>query len=572
MPLSNTEIATQLDRLADLLEIQGENPFRVRAYRNAVRVISGHPQSIAELAATGHDLSDLPGIGSGIAEKIHTLLDSGHLPALEEAARETPMALADLMRVPGLGPQRVKQLYRELNVRSAADLEQAAAQGRIAELSGFGARTQARILEAVRGMTASEQRFGIAAAEDMGRALMQYLQGLDGVKKVVIAGSYRRRQETVGDLDILVTSRRGAPVMQRLREFGEIERVASQGTTRATVFLRSGLQVDVRVVPQVAFGAALYYFTGSKAHNVAVRRIAVGRGLKLNEYGLFRGDRRIAGRTEKELLAALDLPWIAPELRENRGEIEAARAGRLPRLVEVDDLRGDLHSHTTASDGHADLEAMAEAARRRGYEYLAITDHSQAVRIANGLDPSRLSRHLDAIARLDERGVGVRLLGSCEVDILEDGSLDLPDDLLQRLDVVVASVHSHFELSREKQTARLLRALDHPRVQILGHLSARRIGERDPIDLDVERVFEAAAERGCALEVNAQPERLDLSDVHCRLAKDMGVRLVISSDAHSTAGLDKIRFGVDQARRGWAEKSDVLNTRPLKEFLAALRQ
>lgn len=572
MALANTEIAEFFERLADLLEIQNANPFRVRAYRNAARIIAGYPHAIADRVAAGEDLDELPGIGPAIAEKIRTIVDTERLPALEEAARITPLALTELMDLPGLGPKRVKQLYHELGIESASDLEQAARAGRLTALAGFGAKLQAKILEAVGRLAEQKRRTRLDIAEDRAHPLVTHLAAVDGVDRVVIAGSYRRRKETVGDLDILVTCRQSAPVMEALRTFHSVQSVASQGRTRATVYLGGGLQVDVRVVNKSAFGAALHYFTGAKAHNVALRRMAVAAGLKLNEYGVFRGKRRIAGRTEEEVFAAVDLPWIPPELRENSGEIEAARENRLPRLIRVEDLRGDLHSHTLATDGHASLADMAEAARRHGYQYLAVTDHSQQVRVAGGLDPERLSRHIDAIERCNESGPGIRLLASCEVDILEDGRLDVPDELLQRMDVVVASVHSQLQLPRRRQMDRLLRAMDHPRLHILAHPTGRLIGERDPIDVDLERLLQAARERGVCLEVNAQPARLDLKDQHCRLAKELGVSLVISSDAHSTTDLDKIRFGVDQARRGWIEPENVLNTRPLNEFLQALQR
>ncbi|MCO6440918.1 MAG: DNA polymerase/3'-5' exonuclease PolX [Nitrococcus mobilis] len=572
MALSNTEIASFFEKLADLLEIQDANPFRIRAYRNAARVIAGYPHSVADQAAAGADLNELPGIGSAIAEKIHTLVDTGRLPALDEAAKTTPSTLTELMELPGLGPKRVKQLYQELGIKSTAELAQAAREDRLASLEGFGAKLQAQLLETLRQRADRQRRTRLDVAEDRARPLLKHFAAVRGVRQVIVAGSYRRRQETVGDLDILVNCRRDTPVMEALRAFPGIESVASQGETRATVFLSGGLQVDVRVIAESAFGAALHYFTGSKAHNVAIRRMAVAACLKLNEYGVFRDGQQVAGRTEEEIFAAIDLPWIPPELRENTGEIEAARHTCLPQLIRVEDLRGDLHSHTVATDGHATLAAMAEAARTRGYQYLAITDHSQQVRVAGGLDPERLSRHIDAIKRYNETEPGIRVLASCEVDILEDGRLDVPNALLQRLDVVVAAVHSQLRLPRRRQMDRLRRAMDHPRVHILAHPTGRLIGERDPIDIDLEQLLIAARERGVCMEINAQPARLDLKDNHCRLAKEMGVRLVISSDAHSTTDLAKIRFGIDQARRGWIEPQDVLNTRPLSQFLQALQR
>jgi DNA polymerase (family 10) len=400
------------------------------------------------------------------------------------------------------------------------------------------------------------------------RSLLAFLEGIPGVRRATVAGSFRRQRETVGDLDLLVSCEAGARVLERFAAYDAIARVVSRGTTRATVLLDSGLQVDVRVVPEASYGAALHYFTGSKPHNIAVRKLGVKRGLKINEYGVFRGEKRVGGRTEQEVYRAVDLPYIEPELREERGEIEAARAGRLPRLVSLEDVRGDLHAHTKASDGHTGLEEMAEEARRLGYEYLAISDHTQSLRVARGLDPKRLRRQLLEIERLNEGFDDFVLLRSAEVDILEDGSLDLPDDLLAELDLAIGAVHSHFGLSAQKQTERVLRAMDHPALRVLAHPTGRLIGRRDAVALDMERVMEGAAERGCWLELNAQPQRLDLTDVAVRAARDLGVGIAISTDAHSPDQLHFMRLGVAQARRGWLEKRDVVNTRGL----AALRR
>ena len=570
--ITNAEIADDFERLADLLELQEANPFRVRAYRNAARFISGYAHPLTELVAEGADLDELPGIGEGIAQKIETLVETRRLPALEEAAKKTPLVLTDLMRVPGLGPKRVKLLYDSLDVKNTRDILRAAKNGKLAELPGFGDKLSAKIAAAVEHLAAEQKRFRLADAEKLAAPLVEYLQGLDGVGRVVIAGSLRRRKDTVGDIDIVVTARDGAAILKKLTQFEGVHEVVSRGDTRATVIVGMNLQVDVRVVPEAAFGAALYYFTGSRAHSIAVRRIAQDRDLKLNEYGLFRGGERIAGKTEEDLSKALGMDWIPPELREDGGEIEAAREHRLPKLVTVEDLRGDLHSHTTATDGHASLEEMAEAARKLGYEYLAITDHTRSTRIANGLDAKGMRRHLAAIDELNERLRGIRLLKSAETDIREDGSLDLPDNVLGDMDFVLGTIHAHFDLPYRKQTERILRAFDHPLFSGLAHPMARHIGQREPIDFDFEKICKAAAERGIFLEVNAQPARLDLDGEHCRMAKDMGVMLAISTDSHSVSDLGGIRFGVDQARRGWIESKDVINTRPLKQFLKLLRK
>ena len=561
MTVRNAEIAEIFDRMAALLEIQGANPFRIRAYRNAARTVDDLPRSLEAMISEGEDLSKLPDIGKDLAGKIAEIVDTGRLEALEEMEKEVPAGLVDLTRLPGLGAKRVRALHDELGISGLDELRRAAKAGHIRELSGFGAKTEQRILEALSRRAQEERRFLLSDVEDIADRYVDHLKAVSGVREVVVAGSYRRRKETVGDLDILVTCRKGSPVMERFVEYDEVDTVLSQGTTRSTVVLRSGLQVDLRVVAQVSYGAALYYFTGSKAHNVAVRTIAVKKKLKINEYGVFKGKRRVAGKTEREIFRAVGLPYIEPELRENRGEIEAARKRRLPRLVSSSDMRGDLHCHTEATDGRNSLEEMANAAKALGYEYLAITDHSKRVAVTHGMDEARLRKQLEAIDRLNSRLRGLRLLKAMEVDILENGKLDLADGVLKDLDLTVCAVHIGLGIGRDKQTERIIRAMDNPHFTILAHPTGRLINQRAASDIDMERVMEAAVERGCYLELNAQPERLDLDDVHCRMAKDMGLKVAISSDAHSADGLGCLRFGVDQGRRGWLEAEDVLNAR-----------
>ncbi|MGB5368467.1 MAG: DNA polymerase/3'-5' exonuclease PolX [Polyangiales bacterium] len=566
MPVRNAEIADLFDRMAVLLEIQGANPFRVRAYRNAARTLDGLPRSVADMLAEEEDLSKLPGIGKDLAGKIAEFIETGHLAALEEVETEVPAELINLTRLPGLGPKRVKILHEDLGIRDLAELERAVRKHRIRELRGFGPKTEQRILEALSRHAPEERRHKLADVEEIASSYVDYLRAIPGVKEVIVAGSYRRRKETVGDLDILVTCKKGSPIMEGFVEYDEVDTVISRGTTRATVLLRSGIQVDLRVVAQASYGAALYYFTGSKAHNIAVRTIAVKKKLKINEYGVFKGEHRVAGKTENELFKAVGLRYIEPELRENRGEIEAAKKNRLPRLVSVSDIRGDLHAHTNATDGHHSLREMAEAAKELGYAYLAITDHSKRVTVAHGMDEKRLRKQLDAIDRLNGRLDGIRVLKGVEVDILADGTLDLSDSVLRHLDLTIGAIHSGFTLSRDKQSERIIRAMDNPHFNILAHPTGRLINQRPGYEVDMERVMEAALERGCYLELNAQPDRLDLHDVHCRMAKDMGLKLAISTDAHSTSNLEYMRFGVDQGRRGWLEPEDVLNTRPWREL------
>jgi DNA polymerase (family 10) len=569
--IQNSEIAGMFEQLADLLEIREENPFRIRAYRNAARVIRGHPKPMSDLVDAGADLSELPGIGKDLAGKIETILRTGKLPLLEQVRARVPTPLVELTRIEGLGPKRAKRLYRALKIRSLEDLQRAARSGRIRELEGFGARTEQLIAQRAARAVSAERRVVLADAEGTAGPLVEYLRRASGVRAVEVAGSFRRRRETVGDLDVLVSAVRGAAVMEKLVTYEDVVEVVAKGKTRATVRLRSGLQVDVRVVPPVSFGSALHYFTGSKAHNIAVRRLAMAKGLKLNEYGVFRDGHRIGGRTEQEVFAAVGLAYIPPELREDRGEIEAAGRRQLPALVELEHIRGDLHCHTRASDGRDTLEAMAKAAAARGYEYLSINDHSRHVTVAHGLESRRLQQQIRAIDRLNEKLQGVVVLKSVEVDILDDGSLDLPDRVLKQLDFTVCAIHYGFGRSRAKQTERILRAMDHPCFNVLAHPTGRLINAREPYDIDLERILEAARERGRILELNAQPDRLDLDDRACRMAREAGVRVVISTDAHSTTDLDLMRFGVSQARRGWLEPGDVINARPLAELRRLLR-
>jgi len=568
MPTHNADIAAVFEEIADRLEIQGANPFRIRAYRNAARMLGELPQEARALLDKGEDLTRLPGIGDDLAAKIREIVETGHCSLLDRLRRELPPAVTELLQIPGLGPKRVKALYHDLEVQTVEQLYRAARDGRIRALPGFGEKTELNILQAVEAHASQTRRFKLAVAAQYADALTAFLRAIPGVEQVTVAGSFRRMRETVGDLDILVTATADSPVMQRFTAYDEVAEVLSAGTTRASVILKSSLQVDLRVVDATSYGAALCYFTGSKAHNIAIRRIAQHLGLKVNEYGVFRGSERIAGEDEVSVYQSVGLPYIPPELREDRGEIEAAHGGRLPNLVQFADLRGDLHAHTRATDGHDSLREMALAAKALGLQYLAITEHSRHLTVAHGLDPLQLARQCEEIDRLNLEFDGITLLKGIEVDILEDGSLDLPDEVLGRLDLVIGAVHSQFHLSRAKQTTRILRAMDHPHFSMLAHPSGRLIEQRDPYDVDMLRIIRHAKNRGCFLELNAHPERLDLLDSQCQMAKEEGVLVSINSDAHSTFDFANLRFGIGQARRGWLEKDDVLNTRTL----AALRR
>lgn len=567
MPVHNADVAAVFDEIADLLEIQGENVFRVRAYRNAARTLRDLSVEIAGMLKAGEDITQLPGIGKDLAGKIQEVAEKGTSSQLEALRGRLPQGLSALLKVPGLGPQRVKALHETLRIDSVEDLYQAAQSGKIRTLEGFAEKTEQRILQALEDHVQKKgQRFLLASATERADKLTEYLRKAAGVRQAVAAGSLRRCKDTVGDLDILVTASAKSRVMAHFVKYPEVSQIVSQGTTRSTVMLGSGLQVDLRVVAAESFGAALHYFTGSKAHNIAVRRLGQQRGLKVNEYGVFKGDQVVAGDTEESVFASVGLPFIPPELREDRGEIEAAKQGHLPKLVEVPQLKGDLHCHTTASDGRSTALEMVDAARRMGLKYLAVTDHAGHLLKGKGGGLSRLKKHIEQLRHLGEETKGLVVLVGLEVDILENGSLDAPETALAELDLVIGAVHSHFDLSPSKQTKRLLKAMDHRHFTLLAHPSARLLPDRLPCEFDMSRVVRQAGQRGCYLELNAQPKRLDLLDTHCQLAKQEGVLVSINSDAHAASEFDNLRFGVGQAKRGWLEKQDVLNTRSLREL------
>ena len=558
MPVHNADIAAAFEEIADLLELGDENPFRVRAYRNAARVVGGLSLDLAATLAEGAELPKLPGIGADLAGKIRELAATGSCKLLAQLRRRFPAGITALLALPGLGPKRVRAL-RAARIGSLEDLRRAARAGKLPALPGFGEKTAQRIVDAAQAQLAAPRRFKLALAAQYAEPLAKYLGA-------VVAGSYRRRKDTVGDLDFLVVSDEPEKVDARFVKYPEVKEVLASGTTRSSVRLASGIQADLRVVPRESYGAALHYFTGSKSHNIAVRKLGIARGLKINEYGVWRGEKRVAGETEESVYAAVGLPYIEPELRENQGELEAARRGALPRLVELADLRGNLHAHTSATDGRNTVREMALAAKARGLEYFAVTDHSRRLAMAHGLDPRRLEKQIAEIDDVNRDLRGITVLKGIEVDILEDGSLDLPDSVLAKLDLAVCAVHGSFGLSRARQTARVLKALCNPHVSILAHPTGRLIGEREAYELDMLAVMRKAKSRGVALELNAHPDRLDLNDVHCRMAKDEGVRVSIGSDAHGVDGFEVLRYGVGQARRGWLEKKDVLNARPLAEL------
>jgi DNA polymerase (family 10) len=580
--MDNLDIARELDTLADLLEIQGANPFRIRAYRNAVNTVRSSSRALADMVEAGEDLTELPDIGDRVADHIVEFLQRGTIDRMEEVTREFPRSLAELVRLGGLGPKKVRKLFDELGVRTVDDLAEALDAGEVQTLEGFGKKSAENLRAAIEDHRKHTGRFQIHEVEQLVAGVLEHMANAPDVGRFEVAGSLRRRKETIGDVDLLAErDGDGTPVVEHFVSYPGAKRVLGSGSTKGSIVLHSGLQVDLRVIPGDSFGAALLYFTGSKEHNVALRTRAVRDGLRVNEWGVYRveesgddtsgGDdrdfgQRVAGDTEQDVYEALGLPWIPPELRENRGEIAAALDGTLPSLVTLEDIQGDLQMHSTWSDGRASLKDMARACVKCGYAYMAVTDHSQAMAMVGGLTPERARAQWEEVDEVREQVPEILLLRSAEVDILRNGTLDLPDDILEELDVVLVSVHSFMDQDRKTMTERVLRAIRHPSVDILAHPTGRIVNRREPFELDMEEVLHAAAEAGVAVELNANPNRLDLDDVHVHRAKELGVPVVISTDAHGPEGLADMRFGVAQARRGWLEASDVLNARSREDF------
>jgi DNA polymerase (family X) len=560
--MTNHDIAAVFDEIADLLEFQGANAFRVRAYRNAARTIHDLTESAADIVANpNRSLTDIEGIGKDLAEKIATLVKTGTLPMLQELLCEIPESVLAILRVPGLGPKRAAQLYHELKITTLDELRAACESNKVRHLKGFGEKTETAILQGLAVASEAEQRILWIEADLLVQEIVASMRDCKAVKQITAAGSYRRGKETVGDLDFLVVAKDVAAAMDRLADFNGVDSIIARGDTKMSLRLKNGVQVDLRAVQAESYGAALQYFTGSKEHNVVLRSRAKSRGLKINEYGVFRGEECIAGRTEKEVYGTLDLPCFPPELREARREFEWADAGELPKLIELGDIRGDLHMHSTWTDGQASIEEMAVAAKNLGRQYIAITDHSKRVTMVGGLNAEQLLSQWSEIDELRKRLHGITILKGVEVDILEHGGLDMPDDVLAQADWVVASVHFGQKQSRDQITGRVLDALQNPYVAVIGHPTGRMLLARKPYEIDMEAVMRAARDNGKMLELNSHPKRLDLDDVACAAAKSRGIPIVISTDAHRPEGLELMRCGVQQARRGGLTKADVTNTR-----------
>lgn len=569
--MRNEQIAAVFDLLADLLEIQEANPFRVRAYRSASRTISSTADSMAALVEAGEDLTQFSGIGKDLAKQIIEIVTTGSHSKLVELKEQIPGGVLDMLRIPGVGPKKVATFFNKLNLTSLDELKAAAEAGKLSEFKGFGKKTEQSILDNIDQAAEAGKRISIAEARAASEAVVQDLLQLDEVQQAAVAGSCRRRRESCGDLDVLATSSNAAAAMDCLADHQLVDSVLMRGETKMRVRLHSGVEMDLRVVPDESYGAAMQYFTGSKEHNVVVRQRAKDLGLKVNEYGVFRGEKQIAGATEQDVYAALDLPWIPPELRENRLEFALADAGEMPRLVEIADIKGDLHMHTTASDGKASIVEMAEAAKARGLKYIAITDHSKRVSMANGLDADRLRAHWAEIREARESIKGIEVLCGIECDILEDATMDLPDDVLEEADWVVAVLHYGLQQPRDQIMKRLMTAITNPHVNIIGHPSGRMVGKREGADIDFPEMLKAAADHGVMMEINAHFKRLDLNEIQAAAAKDLGIPIVISTDSHSVNGFEVLTYGVDQARRAGLTKEDVANTRTWAQFRKLLK-
>jgi len=570
---SNARIAADLDEIADLLELQDANPFRVRAYRNAARTVRDLERPVEAMVEAGEDLRDLPGVGKDIAAQIGRRIEGEEMEPLAELRGQVPSGLVEVVRVPGVGPKKAKALWSELNVTSLDDLEQAAQAGRIAGLKGFGAKTQSKILDGVASVRRFAERRRRADAETALGPLLRWLGEEPSLARLEVAGSYRRGRDTVGDIDLLAAGDDAEAVMARFRDAGEVETILASGSEKTSLVLVDGLQIDLRAVEPDAFGAALLYFTGSQAHNVRLRRRAQEQGRSLNEYGLWdkESEARVAGADEREVYEALGLSWIPPELREDRGEVEAAEKGELPVLIDVGDVVSDLHTHSDWSDGHGTLREMQEAARARGLSVLAVTDHSPALKMTGGLDRDKLLKQWEALDALEGAVDGLTVLRGMEVDIRADGTLDMDDDMLERMDVVVASVHSRFSMDEAAMTERVVTAVRHPRVNLLGHPTGRLLGQRDGYAIDLDAVIAAACEHDVALEINANPARLDLDDRWARSAARAGVPIAVNTDAHGPDDFALLRHGILQARRAWLTADRVVNTwtlARLRRFLA----
>lgn len=568
--MKNQEIAGIFNEIADLLEIKGENPFRIRAYRRAAQNIEGHAKNIADLSR--EELLEIPGIGKDLADKIEEYLKTGKVASYDDLKKEVPEGLAELLSVPSLGPKTAKLLHERLKIKNIDDLEKFAREHKLAGLPGIKEKTEENIIRGIEMLRRGKERQPLGRVLPLASDIVEYLKKKAPVEKISVAGSLRRMKDTVRDIDILITSSSPHDVMKAFVHLPDAKEVLMQGATKSSIIMREGIQVDLRVVEDESFGAALAYFTGSKEHNIRLREMAVKKGLKINEYGIFRekDNKKLGGKNEEDIYNILGLQYVPPEMREDRGEIEAALNNALPRLIELADIKGDLHVHSEWSDGSHTFEELVSAAKERGYEYIAITDHSKGLGVARGLNEERLMEEKKAIDALNKKLSGFKLLMGIEVDIRSDGRMDFSDEVFAKMDIVVASIHSGFRQSKEQLTKRLVSAMKNPYVSVIAHPTGRLIGERDPYEVDMDYILKIAKETGTALEINAYPLRLDLNDIYAKTAKELGIKFVISTDAHLTSQFDYMHYGVSIARRGWIEKKDVLNTMSYNSLVKAL--
>jgi DNA polymerase (family 10) len=575
--MTNQEIADILIHISEILDIQGENPFKIRAYIKASQTIENLTYQLSSLEDKDR-IMELPGIGEGIAKKIKELLETGKLKYYEDLKKSEYAPLIELLRIPGMGPKHAKLVHDELGVKSIAELKKAAEAGKLRELPGLGEKVEQNILQGIQQVQKFKERYSLAFIYPRAQNIVEELKKIKEIKQITLGGSLRRMKETIGDVDILVASDKPKPVMGAFVNLPQTAKVLSEGNTKASIMTKDGFQVDIRVVKPISFGAAQHYFTGSKAHNIRIRSLGIDKGLKINEYGVFKGQKNIAGKTEEEVFKSVGLPYIPPELREDQGEIEAAQNNQLPHLIELEDLKGDLHVHSDWTDGNNSIEEMAKAAQKKDYQYVAICDHSPTIGITNGLTSERLSQQMEQIDQINKKiaqkkgGKNFRILKGIEVDIRSNGQLDFEDDVLKELDVVVGAVHTKFTQSKDEMTKRIVKTIENPNVDIIAHPTGRLIGKREPYQVDMDKIMDACKANGKVLELNAYPERLDLSDMNCRKAKEKGVKIAISTDAHSNAHLEWMSFGVATARRGWMEFEDVVNTLPLTRLLRLLNK
>jgi len=569
--MKNKELADLFEKMADILEFKGENPFKISAYRKASRILGDLTQDIEEITESGR-LKDVPGIGEGMAQKIVEYLRTGKISKYEEIKKGISDELIAMMEIPGMGPKTLSMIHKERGIDSLSKLEKAIEDGSLIGLPGIGEKKVDNIKRGIQLLKQSKGRMNLGIAFPVARRIVEALREKTGFEKIQWAGSLRRMKENIGDIDILATGPNQEKIIHVFTHLPEVREILASGETKASVIVEGGVQIDLRVVDEDSYGAALQYFTGSKAHNIHLRGIAKAKGIKINEYGVFKGEKKIGGRDEEDVYKALGMVWIEPELREDRGEVEAAQANSLPKLVKESEIKGDLHVHSKWSDGSSSIEEIAKMAQKRGYQYVAICDHSKSLKITHGLDETRLLRQIEEIDRLNEKLKGLQILKGTEVDILSDGRLDLSDNVLKRLDFVVAAIHSGFKQDKAKMTKRIVKALENPYVHFLAHPSGRLLGSRDPYEVDMDEIMEAAKRYGKALEINAYFERLDLDDLHCRKAKEMGIKVAIGTDAHHLDQLWMMSLGVAVARRGWLEPKDILNTLSLKEILRWCRR